>query len=156
MCIEGTQGYISKVKVKLDENSEIDALIKSSKYIDYTIELEYEMIKKLEILNMPHFVKMFGLSENNLILKFVSFLDEPKPKSLSDFIKTYEFEISRNLIYNTLLACVCMHKHLKMSHNDLHSSNVLIEKTDYDAYIVYNDSKLVEFEKGMKKVSKNI
>lgn len=141
MSLSGSQGMIKKRFFNGEK-----VVVKKSNYVDYTLELEKIALKQLGRLKMPHFCKLVDLKYKNgsprLILKEIngSTLTEfSRDKSTSD-------EALLNVMYQTMIACEVMHRHLGMSHNDLHTGNVMIEPIKADVNVYRFENKTYAFE----------
>jgi hypothetical protein len=139
-------------------NSEEPVVYKIPKYLNYTAHHEYSVMKDLEQISdyCIHFCKTKGLINVNLDINYKSkkapfeqsknmfpqdiLLMENLEDSIkfSYFIKNKEvpIEILYSIIKQVLFA-ILMAQKIGFTHYDLHSSNILIKKCDYDVIHVY-------------------
>lgn len=120
---------------------------KRSQFVDYSLELESLAMISLKRLGMPHFCEMAeelkydGLRSPRLLMKLIdgstlfAFLNGKSAK-----IPTY-----LDLVYQTMIACEMMHRHAGMSHNDLHTGNVMVTTTDVDVNVYRFEDKTYAF-----------
>lgn len=156
--ISGSQGYVKRGKFRGQP-----VMIKWSKYVDYTIELERTALTKLVGLNLPHFVKPVAGKRSTACEASVKqrlYMEEIRGESFRDLIaelvkrggpRTNKLiptvDVVQNITYQTLCACAFMHGKIGMSHNDLHTSNVLIRRTDYDIHVYkFDEAKIFAFK----------
>jgi hypothetical protein len=139
MSLSGSQ---SKIKSSMYKGTEV--IIKKSKHIDYTIELEAIALKKISSLNTlkNYFPKLLnictikkkGIEKPQLIMTKINAVNE-----FHEFIRRIlkspsliAIEIIISLVCITLCVCENLRRELGIVHNDLHTSNVLVVKTELE------------------------
>lgn len=135
---QGDQG-----KVILSSCNGVTCVKKTSNKFDNSIDLEVDVLKKVATLNSPHFPKLlcYDLKGKKHMMK-IEYIDGP---SVFDFID--HEKIYKSLTDRTLIAAAIMNEQLGIVHNDLHSDNVMVRKTDIeiDRY-VFADGETFEYE----------
>ena len=155
----GKQGIVGLFKTKTDG---LTCVFKLSQAIDNVIEHESKVmdgVKKLALF-CPHFCKSFGLipcernpdtveDENPFIknpdVKYMLqdhiLLQEfvEKSNKLYTFIKSPKIheDVLYSLIKQVLLAMCIAQKEIKLSHYDLHSTNIMVKRCKKDDVFVY-------------------
>jgi len=144
MSLSGSQSSVKFVTI-----NGIQGVTKTSKVIDYTIELESLILKRIELNStIPHhFAKLLtvrhiqrkGVRVPQMTMarvdaeeEFNDLIRRNLKKSLANGVETV---ISLACI--TLCACEKLRREIGVVHNDLHTSNILIVKTEQE---------MVEFE----------
>jgi serine/threonine protein kinase len=129
---QGEQSYIEKKKIN---NQEI--IYKKFNSPNFLSNLEVEIWKRIsnDFPNPIHFCPIidYDFEENSISLKEIKYNN--KILSLENFLK---YERNFKIITNTLLqifnAIIQIHEK-NITHYDLHTSNILIEKTKFDFHI---------------------
>jgi tRNA A-37 threonylcarbamoyl transferase component Bud32 len=145
----GSQSYIKFVNFQGER-----AVAKWSKRIDYVVELEHQVLNKLKKMRSPHYVEPLALkrytSQSVTVPKLI--MKRVEGPSFYEFIKkSYGRDnatrVIKNMAYMTLCACELMRLKYGIVHNDLHTSNVIITKTEYDAHVyAFPDGTRIELE----------
>lgn len=151
MSLSGSQ---SKVKFSTYKGTEV--IIKQSKNIDYAIELEAIALKKISSMNDDNLKRYFpkllrlcnvkrkGIEKPRLIMTKIDAVDE-----FNAFIRRIlkspspiAVEIIISLTCITLCVCEKLRRELGIVHNDLHTSNVLIVRTELECvqFDFHNDT----------------
>lgn len=134
MSLSGCQSVVKKMYYKGRP-----AITKSSKYVDYSIELESKIltrIKQCELLT-PHFANLYetryvvdknGYVNPTMVIAFVE--NEEFRDFMAKKLAVGAVDLIKNMVCMTLCACELLYQTCGIIHNDLHTSNVLIKKTD--------------------------
>lgn len=123
----GNQGY-----VKFATRDGQKVVIKKSKYVDYTVELEKLALSRL--IGNPHVCQIVeGGRPDRLLTRRI------EGKEFNSYLRNKKATAEQKLdaVYAALAAIHLVHETTGISHNDLHTSNILIEKTNVD-YVVFN------------------
>lgn len=140
MSLSGCQSCVKKIFYKGRP-----AISKTSKYVDYSIELESGILNKIKQCELitPHFANVYetkyvvdkkGYRNLTLITAYI------ENEEFRDFIvrklSIGALDLIKNVTCMALCACELLYLSCGVVHNDLHTSNVLIKKTDAE-YIEY-------------------
>lgn len=137
MALFGSQGVVRFLTVR-----GVDLVEKTSKYIDYTVELEANVLKKIKSCPQlaQHYAKYVNLKQvtrKGVTTKKLIYRKIQSEYSFHKFIvKNLEsgrpnaVDVIQNIACMTLCACEMLRLKLGIVHNDLHTSNVLITPTD--------------------------
>lgn len=150
----GKHGVVGKC-----EKNGKEVVYKISKYLNFIVEHEYKVMKSLEKINpyCPHFCKVLDIedvkldinfrkaddpfrdSKNKFPSKMITMEEIPNSVKFSSFIRNPDVpdEIIFSVIKQLVLAIIFAQRDCKFSHYDLHSSNVLMKKCDFDTVHVY-------------------
>ena len=150
----GKHGVVGKCEINGEQS-----VFKISKYLNFIVDHEYKVMKSLEKIEpyCPHFCKVkdikdikldinfrkadnpFRESKNMFPTKMVLMEDIPDSVKFSSFIRNPDVpdEIIFSVIKQLVLAILFAQKDCKFAHYDLHSSNVLMKKCDFDTVHVY-------------------
>lgn len=128
---KGQQGFVTMRETVIE---------KKSRRVDYTIELEYAVGMLINTLNSEHFCKCEGITwkDNAPILK----MEKISGDLLAELVLNSDKQCS--IIGRTLSAIAIINEEFGISHNDLHTSNVMVRSTDADvqSYIFRNGEEL--------------
>jgi serine/threonine protein kinase len=142
--MNGQQGYVVCRKYKGKK-----IIVKTSKFIDYAIEGEFEALKLLKKLKSDHFTKLIKKNFKKKPKLFIKYVDG---NSFSDYLrlpiemKIEDVQMLINISYQTLAACAYMYLKLGITHNDLHTSNILVRETDCDVHVYKFEDQVFEFK----------
>ncbi len=133
---QGVQGDVYKCMWK-DEA----AIMKTSKFIDFVLELEEEAWLKLKDMNCLHFCEVFEkISLKPGEKRYCLFSKEIRNNQRNDTLANLIYEANHhptailNCVRQTLAAIV-MFEHLGITHYDLHADNAMIADTPYDVHV---------------------
>jgi hypothetical protein len=160
---QGVQGHVFKYL----KNDKEEYIVKISKNIDFTLELENEAWKRLSNFNSPHFCKISNFiplkkGSKNYCIFFNSIQVHPsggkyKKNSEKLFVEMKEKNIFENKSFSSLLidetihpsallncvrqtlTAISMYEKVGITHYDLHMENVMISSTLYDYHIYQID-----------------
>ena len=126
------------------------AVRKRSNEVDYTMELEYYIGKKLNKLNCPHFARVYGfLPEANGIhsLVFERIEGPTASKWYDNHVKDDDFdEIVLSIDGRVLIAAAIIDEQYGIVHNDLHLNNIIMASTGADVCVyLFPDGKEYAF-----------
>jgi len=133
---QGVQGFVEK-----GIWNGISVVIKTSKNVDFMIELETEILSRLTDLNSPHFCNLMGfLAISPGDRRFKLILKEISHDGLNDTLANLIFENKVNLVamINCLTQTMCaiiQFEQLGITHYDLHADNVMINNTNFDVHV---------------------
>ena len=104
---------------------------KRSKLVDYTLENEYIIGKMINSLESVHFAKVYSFSWDDGYDKSPILRIE---KIDGDLFKKYTMSdnATKSVLVRTLTAMAIVNEEFGISHNDLHSNNVMLRDTDVD------------------------
>jgi hypothetical protein len=159
---QGVQGHVFKCNLNCKE-----FIVKISKNIDFTLELENEAWKRLSNFNSPHFCKIYVFiplkkGGKNYCIFFDSIQVHPsggkyKKNCEKLFIEMKEKNVFQNKSFSSLLndpylhpsallncvrqtlAAISIYEKVGITHYDLHLENVMISSTSYDFHIYQFD-----------------
>ena len=142
---KGKQGIVGLV---YDEKEKVKKVFKISQHIDYVVEHEETVATRLQDLKCPFFLQFLG-SETMLcnpknkcnnpwenctrpVKRKVIFYEYVKGHSLSAAIRKQKISIDQILqvVKIVLLTIYFAYFHLKFTHYDLHTSNILLRQCD--------------------------
>ena len=153
---QGKQGVAGLMKIK---DTPHYSIFKTSRYLNHLVKHEYLIMKGLNNIRdfCPHFCKVFGKVQNSVDsdykrsnkpfeikskypIQVETLLLEYIPhKSLYAFIK--ERRIPEKILYSsikqTMMAIAIAQKECKLSHYDLHSSNIMMTPCDKNSLFLY-------------------
>jgi hypothetical protein len=126
------------------------AVRKRSNGVDYTMELEYYIGKKLNKLNCPHFARVYGfLPEADGIHSLVfERIEGPTASEWYDnHVNDDDFdEIMLSIDGRVLIAAAIIDEQYGIVHNDLHLNNIIMASTDADVCVyLFPDGKEYAF-----------
>jgi serine/threonine protein kinase len=143
----GSQGYVKYIQYNKHQ-----AVKKWSKTVDYTIELEALVLKRIKSLKSPNYAEFLKLKphprSSRLITKRVlgTSLNDAIHVGLVKSLSNASCLLA-NAAYITLCAAKLLTDTMGIVHNDLHTSNVLLTKTDCDAFAYkFNDDTIFAFK----------
>jgi len=133
---QGVQGFVYKCIWKNQP-----AVMKTSNYIDFILELEEDAWNHLKKLNCIHFCEVLeklplNIGEKRYCLFFKEIVNNNQNDSLANLI--FEGSHHPNAILNCIRQSLCamiMFETLGITHYDLHADNVMITNTPYDFHV---------------------
>ena len=156
----GKQGILGLLHLK--NNSKKKCVYKISQYINFLVNQEYLVMQGLNQLRYfcPHFCKTYGKFTTNIN---INYREEDNPfdynekyrnsiqsevllmENIDNARKLYRYikndnvnpEIVMSIVKQTLLSNIIAHEHLKFTHYDMHSNNVLVKKCQPNSVFFY-------------------
>lgn len=121
--VQGSMGIVTIV-----ERNGIRCVEKKSRNIDFTVELEIDILTKLKSLNSSQFPTLVDYTDALSPSMFVEFIDGPT------LTNRYKHATKRHssMIGMTLAAVAIMNEELGITHYDLHTGNIILRETKYD------------------------
>jgi hypothetical protein len=154
----GKQGILG---IFVNDKTDKKCVYKLSQTMDFTVPQEYAVMEDLNRIRefCPHFCKAYGKVKTPIITHYRN-VDNPfeytkqdgtiqtdvllmeyidSSRKLYRYIKSKDIPpyIITSLIKQTLLADMIAGEHLKFSHYDLHSNNVLVKKCETNSVFFY-------------------
>lgn len=151
---EGVYGRVYAAAAR-DGGETTKAVVKISLNVDYTLELEYACLRRINglLARWPHFPVAYELlyrtnddtrhkndDDDECVFEAQLYMSRvTNAKSLMRFIKDrrVDAKISLGVVFQTMAAIEALHRVCRLAHNDLTTCNVLVDRTDADVY-VYN------------------
>ena len=154
----GKQGILGLLKNRMNGKK---IVYKISQYLNFVVNQEHAVMEGLNTIRdiCPHFCKTYGRFKTNVISSFRQ-ADNPFEyrgkdehiqtdvllmEQIEDSRKLYRYiknenitpDIVMSLIKQTLLANIIAADHLKFTHYDMHSNNVLVKKCPTNSVFFY-------------------
>lgn len=149
-----TQSFVGILNYK--KNPNVFIVYKISKEENNVIVNEYDVLRQLDIVasRCPHFVRVYGLASyfSEVVIRPITKLQDPSPTSVERKVLLLEYIASTGSFYEILqyatlaevialvaqvLIAIRLMRALKITHNDLHTDNILIKKCAPNTSIRY-------------------
>jgi hypothetical protein len=139
--IQGVQGTVKK-SLWLHDGETVPVITKSSKNIDFILELESAVWTKLNYKECIHFCPIYKTDSERIIMKEITHLQDGKfiQNTLGNAV--YYFYFEPRALYNCILQSmysIGIFHQSKITHYDLHSDNIMIGNTPYDVHVYGNE-----------------
>lgn len=129
------QGNILLCSGELPNGDKINFVSKIPKRVGFLSDHETQIIKDLNSLNLFHFPKYFGNGpKGELFMEYVT--SDKKIKSIDYYLKK-DFNLTMNLIKQTLMALYIAQNRIQFTHYDLHCDNILLKKVNDNSVFLY-------------------
>lgn len=153
MSLSGSQGNVKRAIRK-----GVQVIIKQSKYIDYTIELEASVLRRIAKCKYlsPHFAKclsMTNVTRKGVKIPQISMNEIQNGEEFNSLIRRKlksSFPMASDIVVaiTCMTLCVCEQLRLDLGivHNDLHTSNIIVVKTEKETISYqFPDGRLYEY-----------
>lgn len=162
--LQGVQGSVFRCVLYPDHKSSLCVIAKISNHVDFVLELEQEVWRRLSLLASPHFCKVLGLfpikkgssqhcilyeairnhpesgkstqGASRLFKQLTNPTQDGQSEALASFFHDHERHPSAVLnCVRQALAAIVLFESVGITHYDLHTDNIMVASANHDVHV---------------------